>query len=472
MQKKDYIEVFLSHPNGKGLRNSLEKIAKEMQNANSVFTLFPEPADYCLYQLLSENDPSLRIPNVIRENDKPENDKPENINIVLIAVNDWKFAFNVWKNVQAEYECSVQLTVAMSYCTKFDIPEILKNEEKSEVSEFFKTLKIQGLAVYGKDGPEADISWINTQKRVLVALCHERYRNRIHSNSIKLSREQMINLQTSARFEWKYLGIGNLIPDFIFGREPYNRETQHGVFSYTNQVIREVFGDLIKLFIKYSWNDRNEFVCDFTPVVQIGSLTTPNINSIFKTLFPKLSKKGMSTIKKYKYIEHYFECYVAVAFSYYASSDVEIIWDVPNGMEEFEELLIKDTFFFANDVHRIKVKIKKVRDSYFTNSDLLSNVRLFKLPTGNISYLYFHFDLIMIMKKRRCEDCFVSFEKWMQFVLDYFITEKQEDAVLYSVLLLEITMFQRGIMLETYFVKEDRVWHGFMPGENLEVLHP
>lgn len=467
MQKKDYIQVFLSHPNGRGLRNSLEEIAKEMQNRNNVFTLFPEPADYCLYQLLSENDSSLRIPNVIRENDNSEN-----INIILIAVNDWKFAFNVWKNVQAEYECFVQLTVAMSYCTKFDIPEILKNEEKSEVLEFLKTLKIQGLAVYGKEGLEANISWINTQKRVLVALCHERYRNRINSNFIKLSREQMIHLQTSAIFNWKYLGIGNLIPDLIFGREPYNRETQHGVFSYTNSVIREVFGDLIKLFIKYSWNDRNEFVCDFTPVVQIGSLTTSNINSIFKTLFTKLSKKGMSTIKKYRFIEHYFECYVAVAFSYYASFDVKIVWNVPDGMEEFYELLKKDEIFFVNDLKRIKVKIKKAIDNYFTDSDLLSNVSFFKLPTGKISYLYFHFDLIMIMKKRRGEDCFVSFEMWMQFVLDYFITESQEDAVLYSVLLLEITMFQRGIMLETYFVKDDRVCHGFMPGENLEVLHP
>ena len=282
----------------------------------------------------------------------------------------------------------------------------------------------------------------------------------------------MIHLQTSAIFNWKYLGIGNLIPDLIFGREPYNRETQHGVFSYTNSVIREVFGDLIKLFIKYSWNDRNEFVCDFTPVVQIGSLTTSNINSIFKTLFTKLSKKGMSTIKKYRFIEHYFECYVAVAFSYYASFDVKIVWNVPDGMEEFYELLKKDEIFFVNDLKRIKVKIKKAIDNYFTDSDLLSNVSFFKLPTGKISYLYFHFDLIMIMKKRRGEDCFVSFEMWMQFVLDYFITEKQEDAVLYSVLLLEITMFQRGIMLETYFVKDDRVCHGFMPGENLEVLHP
>lgn len=477
MQKKDYIDIFLSDPNGKGLRNSLEKIAKEMQNVDNVFTMFAEPADYCLYQLLSENDQSLRIPNVIHEDDKPEN-----VNIILMAVIDWRFAFCVWKNVQAEYECPVQLTAVMSYCNKLSVQEILKNEETREVSEFFKVLKIQDVVSYGKSNIYSNISWINTQKRVLLALCHERYKGRIHTDVIELSKEQMLDLQkrTGGTRNWSYLGIANLIPDLIFGRQPYDREMQYGVFYLKDQFIEKIFDDRITLFVKYSWNDRREFLCEFTPVVEIGALATSDVANIFDTLFPKLRKKGMTTIKKYKFIEHFFECYTAVVFRYYAEcNNVKISWKIPECMttedDYFSKLLQEDNLFFINNIRKIKriTNIQKRENNYFTDKDLL-NSRIFKLPTGKIEYLYLHFDLIILNKYRRGEECFVSIEKWRRFVSDYLIQKSGEEVnkILYGVLLVEVTMMERGKMLETYFVRDGIVWHGFVPGENMEVLNP
>lgn len=227
-----------------------------MQKVDNVFTMFAEPADYCLYQLLSEKDPSLRIPNVLHEDDKPEN-----VNIILMVVIDWRFAFSVWKNVQAEYECQVQLTAVMSSCTKLSVQEILENEETREVSEFLKVLKIQDVASYGKYHIESNISWINTQKRVLLALCHERYKGRIHTDVIELSKEQMLDLQNTGKTDiWHYLGIANLIPDLIFGRQPYDREMQYGVFYLKDQFVEKIFDDRITLFVKYSWNDSHKKV--------------------------------------------------------------------------------------------------------------------------------------------------------------------------------------------------------------------
>ena len=82
--------------------------------------------------------------------------------------------------------------------------------------------------------------------------------------------------------------------------------------------------------------------------------------------------------------------------------------------------------------------------------------------------------MIILNKYGSGEECFVSIEKWRRFVSDYLIQKSGEEVnkILYGVLLVEVTMMERGKMLETYFVSDGIVWHGFVPGENMEVLNP
>ena len=67
----------------------------------------------------------------------------------------------------------------------------------------------------------------------------------------------------------------------------------------------------------------------------------------------------MTAIKKYKFIEHFFECYTAVAFRYYAEcNNVKISWKIPECMttedDYFSKLLQEDNFFFINNIRKIK----------------------------------------------------------------------------------------------------------------------
>ena len=463
MEKQKYIDIFLSTSIGTLLREALEKTAKEMKTDNASI-LFMEPADYRLYELISEKDTSLRMPIM------KETDKPENINIVCIAVLDWKVAFEKWKNVMAEYECPVKLIAIVSGFTQLEVQSyILKKEDPKELSEFIKVVTIQKVAI------ESVISWLNTQKRVLLALCNERYKNRIHTDAIELTKEQMLNLQRVEGGYLEYLGIGNLMPDLIFGKDPYYRETQHGVFYFRDQFIVKKFGVKIQLFLNYSWNNREKFICVFTPVVQIDSLAISDVVNMFYIFFPKLHKKEMTAIEKYKFIEHFFECYIAVLFKRYAKcKKVSISWNLPNCMpeESFSKLLQEDITFFVNNITKIKpiTNIGKIENNYFVAEDLLPHTKIFELPSSRIQKIYLHFNLIIILKNRIGEYTFVSIEKWRRFVSDYFIQKKEVNKLLYGELLLEETMLQRGIMLETYYVKDDIVWHGFVPGENLEVM--
>lgn len=482
MEKQKYIDIFWSDPTGNEktgveFRNIWKKVAKKMQKDN-VSALFMFPVDYCLYEMLSEQDASLRMPNVMHGY---ENENPEVINIICIAAMDWKVIFHRYKEIKAEYKCTVKLTVLMSCYWKEEIEKLLEKEEPKELSEFMEVLTLENLV------KAQDIGWINVAKRILLTLCHEQNRNRIRIEAIEFSSRELLALQSGDE-HWKYQGYATQIPDLIFDKNIRQREIQHGVFHYTESLFQydKHMNNKIQMFIKCSWNDRKRFVCDFKPIVYMPALSKSDIDKIFGKLFPKWpKKKSISKIKKYKYIQNFFECAVAVSFKYYGElkCPMKFIWKAPKGIPEvFSELLEKRIHEFLNMLMEISIGRNEVKQEYFTEKDfwydvpegnakLARHIKLFgnkTKPTDDFGKMYKNFKWLMINQNRQNKENFVSIEKYQKVIAEYLIKDK-ETQKLFGVFMME-HLVEDGVMIETYREKNGFIQQGFVPCENLEVL--
>ena len=126
MEKQKYIDIFWSNSTGKEkkgaeFRNTWERVAKKLEKEDNVSALFMFPVDYCLYEMLSEQDESLRMPNVMHGY---ERENPEVINVIDVAAMDWRVIFHRYKEIKAEYKCTVKLTVLMSCHLKEEIEKL------------------------------------------------------------------------------------------------------------------------------------------------------------------------------------------------------------------------------------------------------------------------------------------------------------------------------------------------------------
>lgn len=479
MEKQKYIDIFWSNSTGKEkkgaeFRNTWERVAKKLEKEDNVSALFMFPVDYCLYEMLSEQDESLRMPNVMHGY---ERENPEVINVIDVAAMDWRVIFHRYKEIKAEYKCTVKLTVLMSCHLKEEIEKLLEKEDSKELSEFMEVLTLENLVL------AEDIGWINVAKRVLLTLCHEQNRNRIRIEAIEFSPKKLLALQRGDEY-WRYQGYATQIPDLIFDKNIRNgmREIQHGIFHYTESVFPydKHMNNKIQMFIKCSWNDRKRFVCDFKPIVYMPALSKSDVDKIFGKLFPKMpKKKSISKIKKYKYIQNFFECTVAVAFKYYAEMECpgKFIWKGPKGIPEISELLEKRRHEFLNMLMEISIGRNEVKQEYFTEKDFLYDEGLSRKrelfgnkikPTDNFGKMYKNFKMLMIIQNRQYKENFVSVEKYQKVIADYLIKDT-ETQKLFGVFMME-HLVEDGMMIETYREKNGFIQQGFVPCENLEVL--
>lgn len=474
MEKQKYIDIFWSNPTGEeskrtNFRKTWERVSKKMQKEENVSTLFMFPVDYCLYELLSEQEISLRMPNVIHGYEE----SPEAINVICIAAMNWYVIFYRYKEIKAEYKCPVKLTVFMSSHFIDEIKKLLETEDVKEISEFMENITFEEFVQ-----PE-EIGWINVAKRVLLNLCHGQNKNRLHIAALEFSQKELLELQ-SPKECWNYQGYATQIPDLMFDEniEFGTRKIQHGIFYYTESMFNKCIDKKIQMFIKCSWNDRKRFVCDFKPVVYMPALTISDVDKIFRQLFPEWPKKNsISKIKKYKYIKLFFECVVAGAFKNKELRFSErFIWELPNGVPEiFSEMLEKRRHEFLNMVMGISIGSKVFKREYFTNDDYLpdesNRIRNWihgrpLHPTPDFGEIYRMFNRIML--KQMNKENFVSVEKYQKFMSDYLIKDSETQKI-FGIFMME-HFVEDGVMVETYREKNGFIQQGFIPGENLGVL--